>query len=979
MRITLAKPISVFIILLIYYSSVFSQHEAEVDSVRGKKLYVEGMKAFKGEGDWEILREKFTEAIPLLEKDGPWPIYIKMGRGLFMYYNENFDLDSITKYSNISYHAARTHETNKKALYRSVFDRGTALQYQGAYTEAIQLYEEVHEYYLTDSSTSKTSYADLYQSLGLCYDEKGDYDEAMRYFDRSIELSIDESSAILAMRYNQKAKLLTILKREREAIQLYQSAIAHLNPKDDDERRTLINFYLSLGLIYNDLEENEKVLHFLDKAKKLQLEDAGYLVEVNYDMLSNFHFRQNDFEMALHYQDLLEKEMMDRVGVGERHPKLITAIQKKAEIFAKTGAFENAISISQNNIVKLCQDWDFSANNENPAVKDILQPIYALPIIKAKGAFWNQWYQQSNNIQYLENSLEAYQLASDLITSMRIGFKSKESTLLLADITTSTLEEAITVAFELYQATGENAYVQQALNFMEQDKAVLLHANLKDMQAKGAIGIPDSIRTKENDLINRIHKLQRKIFQNKGSKESPNLQAWQAELFQLENEQQALAASLEENFPGYYKLKYASKKLEWIDLKQKLSTGDLLLEFFLGNESIYAIAIGKKHQTFVRLGQQEEIADKIQAFIHLLNDEQRVQDEAFSQSYFKEFIENNTFLYQVLLEPILQSFPKYKRLVVVPDGPLGFLPFGVLVNERMDESEPINYRDLNYLFKEYPITYQYSAALWRDPLHNRSGKRTSKLLSVAPSFGKVESWDEDVTTNLRPSKTRAGFSPLHFNHKEAAAIQKIWNGELLENSRAIEALFKERSGDCNILHLATHAFTNEQNPELSGLVFTDYQASDSTNSNREEDGILYAHEIYSLDLIADLVILSACNTGSGQHRQGEGVMSLSRAFAYAGCPSAAMSMWQADDESIASIMERFHTYLKAGKSKSAAMQQAKLDFLKSSDRAHPYFWAAFLTIGDDRPLDTGQNYIWLWGIIALIALAGFGMWKRRFN
>ncbi|MEM8889407.1 MAG: CHAT domain-containing protein, partial [Bacteroidota bacterium] len=168
-----------------------------------------------------------------------------------------------------------------------------------------------------------------------------------------------------------------------------------------------------------------------------------------------------------------------------------------------------------------------------------------------------------------------------------------------------------------------------------------------------------------------------------------------------------------------------------------------------------------------------------------------------------------------------------------------------------------------------------------------------------------------------------------------------------------------------------HAFSDDKNPMNSGLVFN------PSNSGQGEDGILYSHEIYTMDFQAELAILSACNTGAGALSEGEGVMSLARAFAYAGVPSTSMSLWRANDETIAQIMQSFHMYLNEGMEKSAAMQKAKLDFLESSDRTHPYFWAAFLTIGDDSPID-GTNFpVWAYFLIGILLLLGLYIILRR--
>lgn len=166
---------------------------------------------------------------------------------------------------------------------------------------------------------------------------------------------------------------------------------------------------------------------------------------------------------------------------------------------------------------------------------------------------------------------------------------------------------------------------------------------------------------------------------------------------------------------------------------------------------------------------------------------------------------------------------------------------------------------------------------------------------------------------------------------------------------------------------------NDIDPMMTRLVF--YQDKDSI-----EDGNLYAYEIYSLQLNAELAVLSACNTGSGKLQQGEGVMNLARGFSYAGVPGIVMSLWSINDISSAKIMGYFYTYLKAGYSKSEALQKAKLDYIQKADNltANPYYWAGFVIIGNQHEISFNTfNYSWVLvfsGIIVFVLIAF--LWRK---
>ncbi len=179
--------------------------------------------------------------------------------------------------------------------------------------------------------------------------------------------------------------------------------------------------------------------------------------------------------------------------------------------------------------------------------------------------------------------------------------------------------------------------------------------------------------------------------------------------------------------------------------------------------------------------------------------------------------------------------------------------------------------------------------------------------------------------------------------------------------QANSAFFLEQAGHYKIIHLATHACMDEENPMQSKVFFADEP--------------IINQELFNLNLSADMAVLSACNTGSGQLVKGDGVMSLSKGFIHAGCPSALVRLWSVDDYSTSEIMINFYKYLKKGQSKDKAIRNAKLEYLASADKVkrHPFYWAAFIHMGDPVALDFGgQNRKWIWmtviGVIGLLLL-----------
>ena len=214
--------------------------------------------------------------------------------------------------------------------------------------------------------------------------------------------------------------------------------------------------------------------------------------------------------------------------------------------------------------------------------------------------------------------------------------------------------------------------------------------------------------------------------------------------------------------------------------------------------------------------------------------------------------------------------------------------------------------------------------------------------------------------------------PLLNTPIELAGIRSYFGGLFLVGEEAKKSAFERRSSSSRILHLATHAHMDDQQPLASGIYFADME--------KEGDAFLSAAELYGLDLPAQLAVLSACNTGAGYLQTGEGMKSLAHAFRYAGCESVVASRWLANDASTAKISAAFYEQLAKGLPKNEALRRAKLAYLEEADAltAHPFFWAGMGLHGEVDALSepsSSSNYVW-WGLALLAGLGLFWYWKR---
>ena len=237
-------------------------------------------------------------------------------------------------------------------------------------------------------------------------------------------------------------------------------------------------------------------------------------------------------------------------------------------------------------------------------------------------------------------------------------------------------------------------------------------------------------------------------------------------------------------------------------------------------------------------------------------------------------------------------------------------------------------------------------------------------------------------SSWRGMSARDRFDSLRRSEEEVLKGRELFGGYALVNDSATEANVLQRIKDSRIIHFATHGFINLQRPERSGLLL-------SGNRRREfrpgwlkpdpTDNVLYAYEIAGLDLQADLVVLSACQTSDGSYRHGEGVMSLARAFKEAGVKNVVTSLWKVDDIATAEIMRNFLTLVKQGETKPEALRQAKLDYRNAHQAAGAALWAPFILVGDDQPLMTAAFDARPYAIVgfALILLIGGLLIRHR--
>ncbi|MCH2044746.1 MAG: CHAT domain-containing protein, partial [Saprospiraceae bacterium] len=505
----------------------------------------------------------------------------------------------------------------------------------------------------------------------------------------------------------------------------------------------------------------------------------------------------------------------------------------------------------------------------------------------------------------------------------------------------------------------------------ERNKSVLLLQAVSTTKNYSFGDLPDSVAMQERFLKEEYSGLSAALLEDRPEEEKKQMTA---ALTELNVEINRFRLMLEEDYPKYNKLKQASISVEPKEVQQLLEDKMALLEYVVGDSSTYIFYIDQEN---VELKEVKINFDTLTQKIRKLY--QQLSNYNFTSTTpekdYWEYASTAYWFYQKLLLPVLEDKEGIEHLVIIPDGELGHLPFEVFLTQ-LDSTRKY-YNKLDYLLKKYKISYNYSAGLWIENYKVEEKIGNGEILGIAANY-KI-TLDSSKKHNRLPAHVRLRelLRPLPAARREVETLQKKFQGDFFFDKSASERLFKEKAAQYSVLHLAMHGLLNTQQPILSSMAF-------SEDSDSLENNFLQAHEISKMKLNAQLIVLSACETGYGRFEKGNGIASLARAFMYAGAPSTVVSLWAVNDNSTALVMEYFYEGLASGLDKATALQQAKLKYIESTEKhnAHPSFWSPFVQIGNHQPIKiTNKNsgeYTWGIGLGALLLLGtGLGVRKMR--
>lgn len=799
------------------------------------------------------------------------------------------------------------------------------------YQNALQIRQEIY-------GKESLKAADVYQNIGNCFDEKGDLTQALNYFRLAKSIREEKLSSqhpdvagsieAVALSFQNDGAYPNALKEHRKVL-----AIRRANYPEN--HRNVALTYANLGNTFLALEQIDSALFYYQKATPV-FEDNPIWKAANLNNLGICYLAKKDYKKALNYfQDALQIAGIPLVSVGLYHKNSGVALGKLEQLEEALVSFKTALELV--------------GFQESEPLKNMDIAPDLIDVLGQRGHIYFQLFQQNQAQKYLDKALADYDLAFELMDALRFTYQEKSSRQKLLAVNFEVFNGAIKACFARYAITKDTADLALAFSISEKNKGQILLESLQESNAENFGEIPDSLLQKETNLQVNLANLEKKRLQANQIGDLTLAQTLDRDIFSLKEQQAHLLQYFESNFPNYFDLKYQTATLQITQIqKELLAPNQSLVEFFIGDTMIYIFHITAEKIEGFSIEKDFPLEDWVWQmrrgifYYHTGSKKERV---TLNETYLTTANE----LYQKLIAPIPNL---HDRLLLIPDGALNYLPFDALLTEIPANKN--RFKGHQYLIKRHQISYVYSAHLLAEMRRPVLKKATKTLAAFAPNF----------------ASNNQGLQPLKNNEAEAKMVQELFDGDVFVKENASIHQFLTKAEKYQILLLATHGKANATVGDYSFLAFTQLPEIDNN--------LLYVKDLYAIELAAEMVVLSACETGVGTYEAGEGVVSLARGFSFAGAKSVVTSLWAVNDKSTSELMQFYFQNIKNGQCKDVALQQAKLDYLEKCAAPHPYFWAAFIGIGNMDAIDVQEGIGWGW--ILLLLTSGvfmFFLLKRR--
>ncbi len=776
-------------------------------------------------------------------------------------------------------------------------------------------------------------------NIGAFYKDLNQYDKALSYYEESLKIGRElDNPAMIATDMNNIGNVDANLGKSDTALSYYQQALDMEKRLNRPHKRAItLN---NIGMEYFRLGRYEQALNYLREALKIERKlNNPHNIAARLNNIGAVYLRQKKYSEA-------EDVLLERKDIGKRITKTRLIHAGLVEVYLATKRYDEALAL----LKELPPNW---RDNRNRRME-----------------YYTQYGQALKDKGILRESAQEFLKAVSIVEEIRRAVSEKGGFFAgggyISRLTPH--RELMAVLSEMAlrrerQGDGFKPYgrdlASSAFYFLELTKArALLETMAGSARKYDEPEIPSEIKNREADILKELSSIEDN-WENAYSKGEAVFKRLSQRKEELNRELNSLISSIRKDFPAYAAVNYP-KPMPAEDMP--LKDNEVLIEFGISNDAVIVFVVRKGgvnriHKTNMS---REDLSEKVKKFVEPLNSG-RHQD--FSIKLAKE-------LYDLLLSGALKDVKDSERLIIVPDGILGLLPFEALV---MKEGK--DYKDSMFAGDKWAITYSQSAtalALTRllrpseavkpffalgNPVYDKSDPRYAAykqgksqpipaqnlkqyayrgitILPKAGSTGDAITWEDVV------------YPPLPETEDEIKEIAKLFGvkpelPDVLLGVLATETnMRKINLRDYRYLHFATHA-------DLPGKVQgikEPFIILGQVENRGKDDGFLTLSEVLALKLDADMVVLSACSTGKGKMIEGEGVANFARAFQHAGARSVIVSLWEVASNEAVEFMKTFYGHLKSGKGKAEALRLSR-NTMKAK-YPNPFYWAVFILYGE---------------------------------
>ncbi|MCB9280735.1 MAG: CHAT domain-containing protein [Lewinellaceae bacterium] len=821
--------------------------------------------------------------------------------------------------------------TIRKSLDENNLDAALTANNMGIACRSLGRYEEAIGYFQYSAGIREKRKESLLSGrvwfeIGRLYETMGDFDAAASAFNRALGF-YSQSKKNNAYYLNAGGAWLSLgnvanrANEPQRAINCYLKAEELFALTDEKEEKQSL-CYQNLGNIYDDLGDWDNALKYyhkaLDLARKTQQSERAAFIESNLGFTLT---RQNKLKEAKNY---LETSLghFKTLFEAQYDPEYAKPLVNLGDVDTANQHYTDALRHYHEALQQVIPATRSANWQQDPELNDTTlilgEPYYVLAYLKAKARGWQLLGFHEKNADHHRHAIFMYRQAVAYQDRILREMIADQSRLIWLEQSRAMFENALRSCFAIGDAAS-------AFYFMEKSRAVLLLDALLANRARNLI--PDSLSQKESALKSRLADAQQAMAADPGK---PDLRQ---NLLDAQRALNDFLKQLSQSYPQYHNARYNADVVGLETARMELLTeGKSLIVYFYGESHLYALRLpwsGEPGLTSVPADSalRNTLRDYLQQFSPANRWNMRPDIFGLTAST----------LFDKIYRPVYS--PDDSQVIIIPDGELGYIPFDALL---VSASGQGGWKSLDYLARHQVLQQGFSAGVL--VRQQQLGHSTNTNYLLAPGFASGEQ----------------GQAPLPF---DGFSGQDNGNMTVFTGAEARRSLLNNWTKGGEILHFFTHAEAGDH-PRIYFI-----------------DSLLQLPELYATTLPFDLVILSACETNIGQLARGEGVMSLSRGFAYAGAASLMASLWQVKPQASAEILNRFYTLIKGGDTRAGALRQAKIDYLESAPemRAMPSYWAGMVMNGKDGKVPLSGKPGWLiWGVgLCLAAGASFLAGRRK--